>query len=77
MDEEVSDGFEASAADLVSTAYYTISVPTDDAGIRFDSSCGDREEQVTVAAWSATPTLHACGLRVNGEAVCWGSHEGD
>ena len=64
MEEGQSDSFTVSASDLVSSNSYTIRVTTNNSDIGFNSSCSDRQEDVTVpsgrTSYSTTLTLEGC-----------------
>ena len=64
MEEGQSDSFTVSASDLVSSNSYTIRVTTNNSDIGFNSSCSDRQEDVTVpsgrTSYSTTLTLYGC-----------------
>ena len=64
MVEGDDDSFTVSASNLVSSHSYTIRVTTNNGDIGFDSSCSDRQEDVTVpsnrTSYAATFTLHGC-----------------
>ena len=64
MTEGDNDSFTVSASNLVSTHSYTIRVETNNSDVGFNSSCSDRQEEVTVpsgrTSYSTTFTLYGC-----------------
>ena len=63
MDRGDNAPFTVTASNLDSSASYTIDVSTNDTGIGFDSSCSDRDEEVTVPSQSShivSLTLYGC-----------------
>ena len=55
MTEGDNDSFTVSASNLVSTHTYTIRVETNNSDVGFNSSCSDRQEEVTVTHCGAGP----------------------